>query len=98
MPPRGIVLRLLPVVDGLRRLTSTLEVDGQLGRDVSGPGAITRLQAQANAPVQLPSPHRPQPLVQHLPVERMGKLVAPTAGPIRPLSQSGVVEEPALPR
>ena len=46
IPPRGIVPRLLPIVDGPRDLAAALEVDGQLGRDLPRLGAIARLQAQ----------------------------------------------------
>ena len=96
--PGGIVPHLLPIVDGPRDLAAALEVDGQLGRDLPCLCAIAHLQAQANAPVQVPAPRRPQPLVQHLPVQRMRKSVAPTAGPIRPLPQADVVEELVLRR
>src|SRR5262245_30663577 len=57
--PSGIVGRLLEILHGALALTPALEVEGELGRDFSRPGAIPRLQPPANAPVQLPPPRCP---------------------------------------
>jgi hypothetical protein len=93
MPSRGIVPRLLPIVHSALSLIPALEVDGQLRRDLPRPGAITRLQPGANAPVELHAPRGAQLLVQDLLVQGMLKPISPPAGRIRPGGQPGVVLE-----
>src|SRR5215471_4837115 len=93
---RGVIPCLLPIVDSPLHLTPPLEVDGQAGGDLSHLRTIPRLQAPANAAVQFPAPGRPQPLVEHLPIQRMREPVAPTAGPIRPRPQAQVGEKVLL--
>ena len=60
MAPPGMSPCLLPIVHGPLDLAPTLEVDGELGRDLPRPRAIPRLQPRANALVQLHPPRRPQ--------------------------------------
>ena len=98
MASGSIVPRLLPAVHCMLGLAAALEVQGQLGSDLPGSGAIARLQALGNAPVQLLSSRSPQLLVQHLLVERMLKSIAPATGSIRPYCQPGVVDEVVLRR
>jgi hypothetical protein len=46
---------MLPIGHGPRDLTATLEVDGQLSRDLPCLRAVPRLQAQADAKVSTSS-------------------------------------------
>jgi hypothetical protein len=55
----GIVGRLLERVDGPLALAPALEVQGQLGRNVSGTGAIPCRQAGPRLAAQLGPPRRP---------------------------------------
>src|SRR5215510_3268339 len=98
IPLCRIITGLLPILDGPPDLTAALEVESQPGGDLPRLCTIPCLQAHANAPVELHPPRRPYLLVQHLPVERMRKLIAPTAGAIRPLAQADVVKEMPLRR
>jgi hypothetical protein len=41
--PDGIVPHMLPIMDGPQDVTATLEVDGQLGRDLPSLRAIAHL-------------------------------------------------------
>src|SRR5262244_2615951 len=94
--PGGIVCRLLEIVHGPLDLAPTLEVDGELGRDVPRPGAIARLQTAPNVPMQLHPPCGPYLLVQGLLVQRMLKVVAAPAGAIRPDCYAGVIDKVVL--
>src|SRR5215510_15049214 len=86
IPLGRIITDLLPILDSTPDLTAALEVDSQPDGDLPGLCTIPCLQPFTNAPVELHPPRRPDLLIQHLPVERMGKLIAPTAGAIRPLA------------
>ena len=69
---------------------------GQLRGDRRRLRAIALLQALPHAAVDLHPLERPQPLGQHLAIERMVKPVAPADGPVRPLVQAGVLQEVVL--
>ena len=96
IPSHSVVPRLLPIVDGPLHLTPPLEVDGKLGCDISHLRAIALFQAFPHAAVHLHPLELPQPLGQHLAIERMVKPVAPADGPVRPLLQAGVLQEVVL--
>src|SRR5262245_28984413 len=73
--PGGSVRHLLEIVHGTLDLGPALEVHGELGSDVSGPGAMARFEPSAQALVELCPPRGSQPLVEHLLVQRMPKPV-----------------------
>ena len=66
---------LLPILHRPADIVAVLEVDGQLRGDLWRPGAIRRLQAQAQTLVQVRAAPARQPFVGHLLIEGMHKLV-----------------------
>jgi hypothetical protein len=71
----GVRSRLLPILHRPAGIVAVLEVDGQLRGDLWRPGAIRRLQTQAQTLVQVRASSARQPFVGHLLIEGMHKPV-----------------------